>query len=76
MTRLFLHFWNISAAFKISQKELVSQMCVVPLSNLGSWSTFGPLWIRRIFYIWTTLLITVHTFVVVIISVDIGKYAI
>ena len=27
MTRLFLHFWNVSATFKISQKEPVSQMC-------------------------------------------------
>ena len=35
MTRLFLHFWNVSATFKISQKEPVSQMCVVPFSNLA-----------------------------------------
>jgi len=26
MTRLFLHFWNASATFKISQKEPVSQI--------------------------------------------------
>jgi len=76
MTRLFLHFWNVSATFKISQKESVSQMCVVPFSNFGSWITFGPLWIRRLFHIWTTLLITVHTFAVVIISLHIRKYAI
>jgi len=36
MTRLFLHFWNVSAALKISQKEPVSQMCVVPFSNFDS----------------------------------------
>jgi len=36
-------------------------MCVVPFSDFGSWITFGPLRIRRLFYIWTTLLITVHT---------------
>jgi len=36
MTRLFLHFWNVSATFRISQKEPVSQMCVVPFSNFDS----------------------------------------
>jgi len=36
MTRLFLHLWNVSAALKISQKELVAQMFVVPFSNFGS----------------------------------------
>jgi len=75
MTRLFLHFWNVSATFKISQKEPVSQMCVIPFSNFDSWSTFGPLWIRRLFYAWTTLLITIHTFAVVIL-LHIRKYAI
>jgi len=75
MTRLFLHFWNASTTFKISQKEPVSQMCVVPFSNIGSWITFGPIWIRRLFYIWTTLLITVHTFAVII-SLHIRKCAI
>ena len=76
MTRLFLYFWNVFATFKISQKEPVSQMCVVPFSNFVSWSTFGALWIRRLFYIWTTLLISVHTFAVVIILLNIRKYAI
>jgi len=75
MTRLFLHSWNVSATFKISQTESVSQMCVVPISKFGSWITFGPLWIRRLFYIWTTLLITGHTFAVII-SLHIRKYAI
>ena len=75
MTRLFLHFWNVSATIKISQKEPVSQMCVIPFSNFDSWSTFGPLWIRRLFYAWTTLLITIHTFAVVIL-LHIRKYAI
>ena len=36
MTQLFMHFWNVSVTFKISQKEPVSQMCVVPFSNYGS----------------------------------------
>ena len=76
MTPLFLHFWNVSATLKISQKEPVSQMCVVPFSNFDSWSTFGPLCTIRLFYIWTTVLITVHTFAVVIISLHIRQYAI
>jgi len=59
----------------IRQKERVSQICVVPFSNLGSWITFGPLRIRCLFYIWTTLLITANTFVVVIISLHIRKCA-
>ena len=50
-------------------------MCVVPFSNFDSWSTFGPLWINRLFYTWTTLLITAHTFIVII-SLHIRKYAI
>ena len=75
MIRFLLHFWNVFATFKISQKEPVSQMCVVPFSNFGSWITVGPLWIRRLYYIWTTLLLTVHTFAVVIISLHVRKYA-
>ena len=51
MTRLFLHFWNVSATFRILQKEPVSQMCVVPFSNFDSRSTFGPLRIRHLFHI-------------------------
>jgi len=73
---LFLHFWNVSAAFRILQKGHVSQICVVPFSNLGNWITVGPLRLRCLFYIWTTLLITVHTFAVVIISLHIREYAI
>jgi len=34
MARLFLHFWNVSASFRIWQKEPVSQICIVPFSNL------------------------------------------
>jgi len=30
-------------------------MCVVPFSNFDSWSTFGPLWIRRLFYIFNCI---------------------
>ena len=73
---LFLHFWNVSATFWNLQKRPVSQMCVIPFSNLGNFITFGLLWLRCLYYIWTTLLITVHTFAVVIISLHIGKYAI
>ena len=76
MTRLFLHFWNVPATFRIWQKEPVSEICVVPFSNFGNWITFGPLRMRCLFYIWFTLLITVHTFAVVIISLYIRKYAI
>ena len=76
MTRLFLHFWNVPATFSIRQKEPVSEICVVPFSNFGNWITFGPLRMRCLFYIWTTLLITVYTFAVVIISLHIRKYAI
>ena len=75
MTQFFLHFSNVSATFIISQEEPVSQMCVVPFSDFGSWITFGPLRIRRLFYIWTTLLITVHTFAVII-SLHKRKYVI
>jgi len=81
MTWLFLHFWNVAATatFRIwsfGKKEPVSQICVVPFYNFDKWITFGPLRIRCLFSIWTTLLITVHTFAVVIISLHIGKYAI
>jgi len=76
MSRLFLNFWNVSATFRIWQKEPVSQIRVVPFSNFGNWITFGPLRIRCLFSIWTTLLNTVHTFDVVIISLHIRKYAI
>jgi len=58
------------------QKEPVSQ-CVVSFSNFGNWISFGPLWRRFLLgYIWTTLLITVHTFAAVIISLHIRKSAI
>jgi len=60
----------------IRQKEPVSQICVVSFSNFGNWITFGPLRRRCLFYIWSMLLITVNTFVVVIISFNIRKYAI
>jgi len=60
----------------IRQKESASEICVVPFSNFDNWITFDPLRIRRLFYIWTTLLITVHTFAVVIVSLHIRKYAI
>jgi len=60
----------------IRQKEPASEICVVPFSNFGNWITSGPLRIRCLLYIWTTLLITVYTFAVVIISLHIRKYAI
>ena len=68
MTRLFWHF------FKFRKKNPYLK-CVIPFSNFDSWSTLGPLWIRRLFYAWTTLLINIHTFAVVI-SLHIRKYAI
>ena len=49
-------------------------MCF-PFSNFGNWITFGPLQVRCLFYIWTTLLITIHTFAVII-SLHVRKYAI
>jgi len=52
----------------------VSNMCP-PFSNFGNWITFGPLRIRCLFYIWTTLLSTVHSFAVII-SLHIRKCAI
>ena len=63
-------------ASRIWQKEILSQICLVPFSNFGNWITCGPLRIRCIFCIWTTLLIIVHTFAVAIISLHIRKYAI
>ena len=71
-----MHFWNVSATFRIWRKEHVSQISVVPFSTIDNWITFGLLRIRCLFYIWTTLLITVHTFAVVIISLHLRKYAI
>ena len=78
MTRLFLFLLDscISATFRISQKKPVFHTCVVPFSNFGNWITLGPLRHKYLFYIWTTLLITVHTFAVVIISLHIRKYAV
>jgi len=54
MTRLFLHFWNVSATFRIWQKKRISNI-IVPFSSFGNWITFDPLRIRCLFYIWTTL---------------------
>ena len=56
-------------------KISVSQICVVTFSNFGNWIAFDLLQIRCLFYVWTTLLITVHTFAVAIniISLHIGK---
>jgi len=50
-------------------------ICFAPFSNFGKWITFGPLRVRCPFCIWTTLLITVHTFAVII-SLHTRKYAI
>jgi len=66
MTRLFLHFWNVPATLIIWHKEPVSQICVGRFLNFGNWITFGLLWIRCLFCIWTTLLITVHIFAVIL----------
>ena len=62
--------------FVIRQKELVSEICFVTFSNFGNWITFGPLRIRCFFYIWTTLLITIHAYAVVVISLHTRKYAV
>jgi len=59
----------------IRQKEPVSEICAVTFSNFGNCIAFGPLWIRCLFYIWTTLLVTVDTFAVII-SLHMRKYAI
>jgi len=73
---VFLEFSCYIQNSIIRQKEPVSEICVVPFSNFVNWITFGPLRIRCLFYIWTALLITVHTFAVVVISLHIRKYAI
>jgi len=77
VTRLFLHFWNLAATFRIwsSGKKNPYLKCVVPFSKFGNWITFGLPRIRCLFYIWTTLLITAHTFAVIIISLHIWKHA-
>ena len=72
----FLEFRCYIQNLVLRKKEPVSEICVVPFSNFGNWITFGPLRIWCLFYIWTTLLITVHTFAVVIISLHTWKYAI
>jgi len=74
MTRLFLHFWNVAATFRIWSS------CKKNPYLKYVWSHFltlaiGPLRIRFFFYIWTALLITVHTFAVII-SLHIRKCAI
>jgi len=41
----------VSATFRILQKGPVSQICVVPFSNLGNLIAFGLLRLRRLYYI-------------------------
>jgi len=60
----------------IRQKESVSQIRVVSSSNFGNWITFGPLRIRRLFYILTTLLITFHSFAIIRFTLHIRNYVI
>jgi len=48
--------------------------CVSSHFLTGNRITFGPLRMRCLPYIWTTLLITVHTFPLVVISLRIRKY--
>jgi len=57
---MFLHFWNVSATFRIWQKEPVSQIGVTPFSSIGNRITFGLLQIRCLFYIWNTLHIAIQ----------------
>ena len=74
-----LAFLECSCFFEnlaIRQKEPVSQICAVSFCNFGNWATFGLLRIKCLFYIWTILLITVHTFAVVIITLRMRKCAI
>jgi len=52
----------------------ISIMCR-PIFHFSNWITFGMLQRMCLFYLWTALLLTVHTFVVII-SLHIGKYAI
>ena len=58
MTRLFLHFWNVSDTFRIWQKEPVSQICVAHFLTfaielrlvsfgLGSYFTFELVYITH-----------------------------
>jgi len=79
MTRLFLYFFNVAAVhskFGHLAKRTCISICVIPFSNFVNWITFGLLQIKCLVYIWTTLLITVHTFAVVIISLHMRKLAI
>ena len=77
MTPLFLHFWNLAVTFRIwSSGKKNPYLKYVSSHFLILAIAFGPLRIRCLFYIWTTLLITVHTFAVFIILLYIWKYAI
>ena len=58
------------------QKEPICQICVIVLSNFGNSIKFGPPRITYLFYIWTTLFITVHTFTVGNIALHVRTYAI
>jgi len=62
----FMEFICYIQNFAIRRKEPVSKICTAPLSNFINCITFGSLRIRCLFYIGTTLLITVDTFAVII----------
>ena len=78
MTQLSLHFWNVAATFRIWLSGKMNSYVKYVSSNfiLCDWITFGPLRIKFLFYMWTTLLTTVHTFAVVLILLHLRKYAI
>ena len=78
MTQLSLHFWNVTATFRIWLSGKMNSYVKYVSSNimLCNWIAFGPLRIKFLFYILTTLLTIVHTFTFVIILLHLRKYAI
>ena len=78
MTRLLLHFLNVATIFRILSSGKKNPCLKYVSSHVLALAVelhlvrFGG----SASYIWTPLLITVHTFAVVIISLHIRKYAI
>jgi len=72
---LFLHFWNVGAIFRSWSSGKKKPYLQYVLSNFLTLAIELHLVHIRFgaSYIWTTLLITVHTFAVVIISLHIRK---
>jgi len=76
MTQLFLHFWNVPATFKITEKNPYLKWVSSHFLTLTVEVHLVRCGLDASFTFSTTLLITVHTFAVVIISLHIRKYAI